>query len=650
MNPPSQDLHQSQALSHPWLLIVSAGTIFIIDLMAPRGVAGGIPYVLIVLLSLRHRQTHIPLWTAIGCSALTIAGFYLFPEGKESWDHIVNRIMTLCVIWATIILGQRHDILWNIDRPPDETQEPSGVIGTGHDITDWNKTQVQLQQWTSVFHQTQWGMAVGSANSQTLDMVNEAYARMHGYTVEELQGKSIAQVFATESQKQLPLHIRLIHEHGLHSFEALHVRKDGTTFPALLTISDIKDPRGEVRCRVANVIDISDMKKAEAAFYASEKRFRAYFEAGLVGMAITSPQHQWIEVNDYLCDMLGYTREELAEQSWTDLIHSDDRQTIHDHLQQLITGTIERVLCETRFIRKDRTVLYAKLSAQFVRDSSGEADYLALIIQDISTEKEAQETIRRHNVELEATIRHRTQRIQELEQRRMQVEKLAALAQIAAGVAHEINNPLASISQSLVLLKRAIPHKHPHYRYMAKVEDCIERISQITARLYQLYRPSSPVPSTLDVRIPIQNAIDIMQRPSSKHGVEIVANIQHPLLCRAPRNEMIQVLCNLLQNAIDTSQPHDTIEVITDTESDTITIHVIDHGQGISPDIASHIFEPFFSTKQGQTDGGMGLGLSISHSLVAAMGGTLDFSSTLGQGSRFTITLPGTSENGGSPA
>ncbi len=280
---------------------------------------------------------------------------------------------------------------------------------------------------------------------------------------------------------------------------------------------------------------------------------------------------------------------------------------------------------------------------------TGEAPSHHIAVVQNTTERKIMEKVtRQHHEDLEEKIQQRTQRIQELEQRRMQVEKLAALAQIAASVAHEINNPLASISQSLVLLKRAIPQEHPHFRYMAKTEDCIGRIAQITKHLYQLYRPSSPIPTPIDLRRPILSAVEIMQERASTHHVNItVVTLPTPVLAFVSDGELTQVLCNLLQNALDASHKQSEIELHLTAQTDTLTIRVSDHGLGIPPEVASHIFEPFFTTKQDRMEGGMGLGLSISHSLVESMGGTLDFFTTIGKGSTFRITLPSVTHTGG---
>jgi two-component system NtrC family sensor kinase len=143
--------------------------------------------------------------------------------------------------------------------------------------------------------------------------------------------------------------------------------------------------------------------------------------------------------------------------------------------------------------------------------------------------------------------------------------------------------------------------------------------------------------------MPIQQAVEIMQDRASKHHVNItMVTLSAPVIATVPSGEFTQVLCNLLQNAIDASRTQDTIDIRVASQSDALTITVADHGPGIPSEVAQHIFEPFSTTKQGNQEGGMGLGLSISHSLVHSMGGELDFSTTIGQGTTFKITLPRT--------
>ncbi len=554
-------------------------------------------------------------------------------QGKPSRDF-QNVVMT--------IEREKRQILWNVDRLVDQDHQPYGVICIGRDITEWENAQSQLQKWATIFQHTQWGVAVSKKESSIFDMVNEAYARMHGYAIRELEEMPMEQVYAPEFRSHLPQIIEQIHKKGFLSFEALHIRKDGTTFPALETVSAIKDLNEQTLYRVANLIDITDRKKSEVALRQSEERFRIMFEQAAVGVAqVQSNSGKFIKINQRYCSILGFSQKELLHMPFQDISHPDDLPNIQNQMTQLRSGEISNFSMEKRYFHKEGHIVWVNMTISPMWHIGGDPSFHMCVVEDITQRKYLEDAIQKHNVELEKTVTQRTERIQELEQRRMQVEKLAALAQIAASVAHEINNPLASISQSLLLLKRGIPPEHPNFHYMAKAEDCIDRIAQITKHLYQLYRPSSPTPTLIDLHIPIHDAIEIMHaRASSKHITLSLLDLPAPMFSHLPSGELTQVLCNLIQNGIDASTPEGTIKIACQIEPRTICIEVADQGEGIPKDIISHIFEPFFTTKQAQQEGGMGLGLAISHSLVQSMGGELDCCSTIGQGSAFRITLP----------
>ncbi len=516
------------------------------------------------------------------------------------------------------------------------------AIGMIEDITKKKRAEELLTKWATIFQHTQWGVAVGNADSQNLDLVNEAYARMHGYTVEELLGQPIAQVFAPSFRPQLPAFIQKIHEEGFQSIESLHLRKDGTTFPALLTVSAVKDSQGVVLYRVANLIDISNRKMAEVSLKESEQRFRSMFEQAAVGVAqVNSNTGEFIRINQRYCDIVKYSQEEMMSAKFQEITHPADQRADLENMAKLLSGEIAKFSIEKRYVRKDRSVVWIHLTVSPMWQIGEKPSHHIAVVEDITERKSLEVALQKHNEELELIVDQRTERIVELEQRRMQVEKLAALAQIAAGVAHEINNPLASISQSLVLIKRAISPDHPHYRYMEKTEDCVDRIATITKNLYQLYQPSTPRATSIDIRMCIHTATDIMKERAFKHEMQIdTPPLLQPIMAQISQGELIQVLCNLLHNAIDASHREGTIEIGLTTEAKSLTLFVKDYGEGIPSEAAPHIFEPFYTTKQNRTEGGMGLGLSISHSLVEAMGGSLDFSSAMGHGSTFTITLP----------
>lgn len=147
--------------------------------------------------------------------------------------------------------------------------------------------------------------------------------------------------------------------------------------------------------------EIASRSLAEESLRASEKRFRSYFELPLVGIAITSPEKGWLEVNDKLCDFLGYSRQELREMTWEDLTHPDDLQSDLEQFNKVLAGETEGYLMDKRFIRKDGNVIHTSISIRCVRRADKSIDYFIAVVQDITLALQTLESLRQS----ESTLR-----------------------------------------------------------------------------------------------------------------------------------------------------------------------------------------------------------------------------------------------------
>lgn len=141
---------------------------------------------------------------------------------------------------------------------------------------------------------------------------------------------------------------------------------------------------------IVHFSDITARKRTEEALRASEERFRRYFEMGLVGMAITSPTQTWLEVNDELCAIIGYERQELLQMTWAELTHPDDLATDVSLFNQILAGEIDGYTLDKRFIRKDGQVIHATIAVKCMRRADGTIEYCAGLLQDITARKAAE--------------------------------------------------------------------------------------------------------------------------------------------------------------------------------------------------------------------------------------------------------------------
>lgn len=241
-------------------------------------------------------------------------------------------------------------------------------------------------------------------------------------------------------------------------------------------------------------------------------------------------------------------------------------------------------------------------------------------------------------------------RLRELERRRLEqvlfdTEKLAATGRLAASIAHEINNPLEAVQNSLYLLSRAVPEGAPERSFLDIATRETQRMSRILRQMLGFYRPATLMGPT-DVNALVLEAETLVAKRLRENAVRIEKELLPTLpLIRASADQLKQVLLNLFLNATEAMPAGGRLIVAThhgggelDAHStDVVRIDVRDTGMGISEETVARIFEPFFSTKM---EKGTGLGLWVSHGIVQAHGGTLKVRSRSGQGTTFTITLP----------
>ena len=186
------------------------------------------------------------------------------------------------------------------------------------------------------------------------------------------------------------------------SSERFLLTMQGKKIPILKSV--IKTILGGKEVLIESFIDISERKEAEEALRESEARFRSYFNMPLHGIAITSPEKGWLQVNDRLCSLLGYTRDEIVHMTWEEMTHPDDLSADMEQFNCILTGEIDQYTLEKRFIRKDGSEIWVSLAAGCVRDDKGNVEYLVAILDDITERKRFQDEILKAKIEWELTF------------------------------------------------------------------------------------------------------------------------------------------------------------------------------------------------------------------------------------------------------
>lgn len=381
---------------------------------------------------------------------------------------------------------------------------------------------------------------------------------------------------------------------------------------------------------------------AVAALRESERRFRAISAFTYDWESWHSPDRQPLWINSAVERITGYTVGECLQMADYPLpiVRETDRSRIAAVIQQAVRGVPGNDI-EFCVRTKQGVERWVAISWQSIADDDGLNMGFRTSVRDIADRKRMEQQIRDYTENLERLVKERTDRLLELETRRKQVDRLAALGQLAAGVAHEINNPLAGIQSTMELIRGCVTPESDGSQLIDLVQSEIDRMAGIIRQLYQLHRPQTASESKLNLTQVCLQTVQLLAGICRRHGVTIVVDQGQPMLtARLPEGELKQVLYNILLNATQASPWGGEVDVRIESGPRELAIRVADQGGGIAAEVLPKIFDPFFTTKYGKVDAGMGLGLSVSQSLIQAMGGRIEVESIVGEGSKFRIVLP----------
>ena len=364
------------------------------------------------------------------------------------------------------------------------------------------------------------------------------------------------------------------------------------------------------------------------------------FNLAAVGIAQLAPNGAWLLVNQKLCEIVGYSREEFLQRTFQDITHPDDLEKDLAYVQQLLANQIQSYSMEKRYIRRDASIVWINLTVVLVRKPNGQPKYFISVIEDISDRKKAESELQHLNATLEQRIAERTTQLTEINQE---------LEAFTYTVSHDLRAPLRimqgfsqaleedygdrldelaktyiqSISESAIQMDVLI-NDLLSYSRLSRTEIRLQSVDLQTAIAAALQQ--------LSVTIQARNAI-----------IHIPANLPSVI---AHGSILVQILVNLISNAIkfvETDiQPIVTIAV--QTEKNSVRLSVIDNGIGIASKYHDRIFRVFERLHGIETFPGTGIGLAIVRRGIDRLNGQVGLESQLGQGSRFWITLPLASE------
>ncbi|MFZ4774081.1 MAG: PAS domain S-box protein [Terrimicrobiaceae bacterium] len=411
------------------------------------------------------------------------------------------------------------------------------------------------------------------------------------------------------------------------------------------------DSSGKALRLVGCIQDITERKFAEEELRKREARFRSYFEMPLHGNCVTSIEKGWIDVNDRLCEMLGYTREEIVLKTWDEMTHPDDLAADVKQFDRVLAGEIEQYKLEKRFIRKDGTFVWTLISVGCVRKSDGRMDYVVCVIQDITERKRDQLLLEEHSLALRKTNEELNQSLHTAKELAFKAEAAGrSKSEFLAVMSHELRTPLNGVLGFSELLAMTTLDEEQQ-DFTRTIRDSGEHLLGIVNDILDFSSIEKGTTALDSAPILVSRLIESSSLPvrktASDKGIELRCEIAPgvPDQITGDERRIRQILLNLMGNAVKFTSRGSAILRVSPASvngASFLDFAVVDTGPGIAPETLSCLFLPFMQADSTLHRGfeGTGLGLAISQKLADAMGGTITVDSTPGKGSTFKFRFP----------
>ena len=576
--------------------------------------------------------------------------------------------------------GTRRFISWSNTGLRDDNGKVQFVIATGFDITQRKRAEEALrfseEKYRNFFDNAQVGFVRNRTSDGKVIDANHRFAEMFGYASRE---EMIAECTLAEHYADPGVRDRMVQQvrktGEVRNYEARLTRKDGSTF--WVRLSARLSSEGDYLEGIA--VDVTDEHRAVESLRESEERFRELFEyAHDLIFTIDSATGRVTSINNAARDVLSYQPGELIDKPFTSFINPDYLSSVAGFLAQAAAGTPTSVEAWCR--RKDGTPVLLDFRMRSMGPGAGPTVHV--IAYDVTERRRESEAARRLSVVLQQRVREETASLAEANHRLRQVqvqliqsEKLAALGQLAAGVSHEINNPLSFVSNNLVVLRRDFQTildvyklyrrtiaEHDPAQQIALAEEArtkadkanidyiagnldrvfnrtiqgTERIRKIVRDMLDFARLGEAEWKEANVNQALDTTISIITHDIKTKNIDLVRDFKPLPTIYCMPGRLNQVFLNILLNAVQAVPEGGKIIVSTWPYQDGVKVAISDNGMGIPRENMGKIFDPFFTTKPR----GTGLGLSISYTIVAEHGGQIEVESEVGKGSTFTIILP----------
>ncbi|MFC1867985.1 PAS domain S-box protein [Thermodesulfobacteriota bacterium] len=466
-----------------------------------------------------------------------------------------------------------------------------------------------------IFNSTKEGKFI-NANQATLDML--------GYdTKEEFLNIDITKDLYVRPEDRHKFMEMIERDGRVIDYEVEFKRKDGTKIPLLLTGHVRYDQQGKIIGYEGINVDLSHRKKMEKELREANDFLNNFIKSSpnaIIAMDMEGNIFIWNKAAE---EILGYKADQvIGKMNIRKIYPEGEAQQVMKMLRSPDYGGIGKLRSYPMvYRRRDGQIVEGNLSAAIVYTDQGKEIASVGVFVDL-----------KERLEMERKLR-------ETQEQLLQSEKLAAMGRLTSQIAHELNNPLYGIMNTLELLKTEVSPQSKRRKILDMSLSETERITELLRKMLNFSKPGEEEKQPVDINNIIDEILVLVGRQLQENSIKISSSYA-PSLAKvfASKNQLRQVFLNMISNARDAMPEGGTLTVKTMGNKDYIDIEISDTGIGISGEIVDKIFDAFFTTKD--TIKGVGLGLSVCYGFIKEHGGNIQVSSKKDEGTTFTISLP----------
>jgi len=559
-----------------------------------------------------------------------------FGQGTgEKCYRVLNRRDDVCPWCRSNEVFEGNTIRWEYSVPTlDKTydlielplQSADGTISRlsiYRDITQRKKREEKIktleEDYKRLFEHLGCGVYISSKEGKFLN-ANQALLDMLGYeSKEEFLTIDITKNLYMRPQDRRKFREMIERDGKVADYEVEFKRKDGTPISVLLTGHVRYDAKGNVLGYEGINVDQTQRKQMEKELKEAHDFLNKVIQSSPNAIIAVGLKGDIIVWNQAAEEILGYKAEEVIGKM---NIGAEEAKKMMQMMRNPKYGGVGLLRSYPMVIvKQDGGIVEVNFSAAIIYDADGKEVGSVGIIVDVTARLEMERILRQTQEQL------------------LQSEKLAAMGRLTSQIAHELNNPLYGIMNTLELMKTEIPPENKRRKILEMALSETVRLSELLRKMLSFSKPDEEEKQPTNISAVLDEILLLHEKQLWENDIRIAPSLHEDLgKVYASKNQLRQVFLNLIANARDAMPEGGTLAVRTRAEGDTIRIEITDTGIGIREENTSKIFDAFFTTKDSVKD--VGLGLSVCYGFIKDHGGDITVESEEGAGTTFTIVLP----------